>query len=80
MNKNGGLQLKRAVLISSSTLKEKETPTKSWYIIDSSVSDEYLKLEWKRANVAQITPDCRNGCTGCGINKRTVCKLGGIYE
>jgi len=51
-----------------------------WYIIDSSVSDEYLKLEWKRANVAQITPDCRNGCTGCGINKRTVCKLGGIYE
>lgn len=51
-----------------------------WHIIDSSVSDEYLKLEWKRANEAKVTPDCRNGCTGCGINRRTVCKLGGIYE
>ncbi len=63
------------------TQRERDTDeVLPWYIIDSSVSDEYLKLEWKRANVAQITPDCRNGCTGCGINKRTVCKLGGIYE
>lgn len=51
-----------------------------WYLVDSSVMDSYLKAEWKRAMEASTTQDCRYGCTGCGINRRTECKLGGIYS
>ncbi len=50
-----------------------------WHIIDPSVSDSYLLSEWKKAVSEQTTHDCRYGCTGCGINRRTKCKLGGIY-
>lgn len=50
-----------------------------WDIIDSGVSKTYLKLEAQRAERAEITQDCRNGCTGCGIGKRTDCPLGGLY-
>ena len=51
-----------------------------WDIIDSGVSKAYLKLEAQRAEREEITPDCRNGCTGCGIGRRTDCPLGGIYS
>lgn len=51
-----------------------------WDIIDSGVSKAYLKLEAQRAEHEEITPDCRNGCTGCGIGRRTDCPLGGIYS
>lgn len=51
-----------------------------WDIIDSSVSGEYLQKEAEKAKRAETTRDCRRGCTGCGINKRTVCRMGGIYE
>ena len=50
-----------------------------WSIIDSGVSDDFLMSENKRAMQAQITPDCRRGCEGCGINQRTVCSQEGIY-
>ena len=51
-----------------------------WDIIDSSVKTEYLKAEYDKALHETTTHDCRFGCTGCGINRRTKCALGGIYE
>ena len=50
-----------------------------WDIVDCGVSKRYLIAENERAMQAEITNDCRYGCTSCGINKRTVCKQGGIY-
>ena len=40
-----------------------------WDLIDVGVSKRFLLLERKRAYEAQITPDCRHGCAGCGANK-----------
>ncbi len=40
-----------------------------WDPIDVGVSKKFLKLERKRAYEAKITPDCREGCAGCGANK-----------
>ncbi len=51
-----------------------------WSIIDSSVSERFLISEWERAKKEIITKDCREGCVGCGINARTKCSQGGIYE
>ena len=51
-----------------------------WEIIDSGISKEFLLSEWKKAKAASVTKDCRYGCNGCGINKHTDCKCGGIYE
>ena len=39
-----------------------------WDIIDVGVSKKFLKRERKRAYEAVITPDCREGCAGCGAN------------
>ncbi|MGN0658753.1 MAG: TIGR03960 family B12-binding radical SAM protein [Emergencia sp.] len=51
-----------------------------WDIIDSSVSKKYLLSEAEKAMEETVTKDCRYGCTGCGINRRTTCRLGGIYH
>ncbi len=40
-----------------------------WDTIDVGVSKKFLKLERKRAYEAKITPDCREGCAGCGASK-----------
>ena len=32
------------------------------------VTKKFLKLERKRAYAEKITPDCREGCAGCGAN------------
>ena len=40
-----------------------------WDTIDVGVSKKFLKLERKRAYENKITPDCREGCAGCGANK-----------
>ncbi len=37
-----------------------------WSHIDVGVSDAFLIREREKAENAQTTPDCRNGCTGCG--------------
>ena len=50
-----------------------------WDIIDSGVSSKYFLSEWKKAAEETTTPDCRYGCNGCGINKHTECRWGGIY-
>ena len=39
-----------------------------WDTIDVGVTKRFLKLERKRAYVETITPDCREGCAGCGAN------------
>lgn len=38
-----------------------------WDHIDPGVSKAYLIEEYQRAVHGEITPDCRAGCTGCGI-------------
>jgi len=38
-----------------------------WDVIDVGVSRAYLAREWQRAACAEITPDCRQECQGCGI-------------
>jgi radical SAM family uncharacterized protein len=40
-----------------------------WDFIDVGVSKKYLQIEFKRAKNAELTRDCRLGCTGCGVNK-----------
>ena len=40
-----------------------------WDPIDVGVSKEFLLRERKRAYSGMITPDCRQGCSGCGANK-----------
>ena len=39
-----------------------------WDIINSGVQKSYLKSEYEKALLAEETPDCRQGCTGCGLN------------
>lgn len=51
-----------------------------WSIVDSSISYAFLKKEAEKAVAEETTRDCRYGCTGCGINKRVKCEMGGIYE
>ena len=41
----------------------------AWDAIDVGVSKKFLLRERKRAYEGQITPDCRQGCAGCGANK-----------
>ncbi len=39
-----------------------------WDIIDAGIDKSYLVSEYKKALLAEGTEDCRNGCTGCGLN------------
>ena len=39
-----------------------------WDMFDVGVTKKFLKLERKRAYESRITPDCREGCAGCGAN------------
>ena len=39
-----------------------------WDTIDVGVSKKFLKRERHRAYEATVTPDCREGCAGCGAN------------
>ena len=50
-----------------------------WDMIDCFVTREYLMNENEKAFREQTTQDCRKGCTGCGMNRKTECRLGGIY-
>lgn len=40
-----------------------------WDFIDIGVNKEYLIKENEKAKLGTITPDCREGCSACGINK-----------
>ena len=38
-----------------------------WDFIDTGVSKEFLKREWKHAQEETTTPNCRMRCSGCGV-------------
>ena len=40
-----------------------------WDFIDIGVEKDYLKKEYKKSLTAELTRDCRKGCTSCGIEK-----------
>ena len=40
-----------------------------WDFIDIGVTKQFLKKEWERAVNAQVTPNCRMRCSGCGVAK-----------
>lgn len=37
-----------------------------WDFINAGVTKEFLKREYKRAHEEVVTPNCRQGCSGCG--------------
>ena len=37
-----------------------------WDFIDIGVTKEFLKREWNRAMDGEVTPNCREKCSGCG--------------
>ena len=39
-----------------------------WDMMDIGVSKKFLLRERKQAYVGVVTPDCRQGCSGCGAN------------
>jgi radical SAM family uncharacterized protein len=52
-----------------------------WDFIDIGVNREYLVEENEKAKRAELTQNCRKGCTGCGINvnfKEGECFAGAI--
>ena len=51
-----------------------------WDIIDSLISREFLIRENEKAKAAQVTPDCRRGCAGCGINRYATCFKNAKFE
>lgn len=40
-----------------------------WDFIDVGVSKKFLKREWEKAYSQTLSPDCRDICHGCGVNK-----------
>ena len=48
-----------------------------WEIIDCGVSRQYMLREMKKAMKGVQTPDCRKGCTGCGIKRFVECPVYG---
>ena len=40
-----------------------------WDFIDIGVTKQFLKKEWERAVNAQVMPNCRMQCSGCGVAK-----------
>lgn len=51
-----------------------------WDIVDPLVSREFLIRENEKAKAAQVTPDCRKGCAGCGINRYATCFKDAEFE
>ena len=40
-----------------------------WDFIDAGVTKAFLWHEWQKAQRAEVTPDCRKGCQGCGLKR-----------
>lgn len=54
-----------------------------WDFIDIGVNRSYLEKENEKAKNAQLTKNCREGCTGCGVNvnfKEGECFKGAILN
>lgn len=39
-----------------------------WETVDCGVRRKYLENEYFKAQKSETTRDCRQGCTGCGMN------------
>ena len=49
------------------TLREREKDEIfPWDFIDIGVRRDFLRREWEKAQKAQLTPNCREACSGCG--------------
>ena len=46
-----------------------ESATLPWDTIDVGVSKDFLRRERETAYRGVVTPDCRQGCSGCGANR-----------
>lgn len=51
-----------------------------WGLIDSGIFEGYLHEEWDNALAGKRTSDCREGCTGCGVNRFVDCEREGSNE
>lgn len=50
-----------------------------WDVIDAGVTKAFLLREYDKAMRAEVTPDCRNGCNGCGLQKlEGVCQYANV--
>ncbi len=58
--------------------ERKEDEILPWDIINCGVSKKFLLSEKHKAYGETTTHDCRNGCVGCGINRRVKCEMEGI--
>ncbi|MBR3272688.1 MAG: TIGR03960 family B12-binding radical SAM protein [Clostridia bacterium] len=45
-----------------------------WDHLDCGVTKAYMLREWEKAQRAECTPDCRKGCTGCGMKRYGACQ------
>lgn len=52
--------------------ERKITEVLPWDFIDVGVSKKYLESEYKKSMEAVTTPDCRLGCTNCGVNSKLI--------
>lgn len=43
-----------------------------WDILDAGIEKSYLVSEYNNALNAEVTGDCRDGCTGCGVNVKII--------
>ena len=49
------------------TLRERgEDEIFPWDFIDIGVTKKFLRKEWERAQMREVTPNCRQKCSGCG--------------
>ncbi len=52
------------------TMRERPIEEKfPWDFIDCGITRAFLEREWKRSKEEVVTPNCRMGCSGCGIRK-----------
>lgn len=52
------------------TLRERKTDEiLPWDFIDAGVTKKFLIREWERALGEEVTPNCRQQCSGCGAKK-----------
>ncbi|MGG7142290.1 TIGR03960 family B12-binding radical SAM protein [Clostridium nigeriense] len=54
-----------------------------WDFIDIGVNRRYLEVENEKAKRAELTQNCRKGCTGCGVNvnfKEGKCFEGALHN
>lgn len=52
-----------------------------WDHIDCGITKAFLWREKEKGDRAEVTPDCRNGCNGCGIQRfEGVCQYAHVHR